>query len=218
MSFGEYLGAGAATTKLLLPMNGNYTDYSGNGVILSDSAGTITFPNYGKYNQSANFVGNTSLAVSSNILGSTGNIEFTYCINLYVTAGQTRGEFFFIGIHNAFNTAIMFSLRTKLGGNNAIFMDYAANAGFSTNSRVKYNEWNSVIITKLGDTIKVTLNGVTETFTKSGLNVTSGPFRISTYNGATAFFVGNIDMVVLENFAWTQDKVQKYYTNSLGRF
>lgn len=220
MSLGEYLGAGASTTKLLLHLNGNANDDSGNANHCSAASGIVFSKSYGKFNEGAAFVGGhtTYLAGSNHGLG-TGNINFSAGISFYVTGSRSRGELFCLGTYSITNKAIMFGVRPKSGGNDAIYFDYANSVGGSTVSRVIYNSWNHLFITKSGNTITITLNGGSpETFTKTGLNVTTALF-IGFYGATgTAYFYGYIDEFLLDNRVWTPQEVTKHYTNSLGRF
>ena len=71
MSFGEYLVAGSATTKLLLNMNGNSNDSSGNNNNGVDT-GIYYSKEYGRFNEGARFNGSTSKIKGSSNLGING--------------------------------------------------------------------------------------------------------------------------------------------------
>ena len=58
-TLGEYLGAGASTTKLLLHLNGKSTDSSGNGNNGTNSNITYSLAN-GKFGQGAGFNGSSN--------------------------------------------------------------------------------------------------------------------------------------------------------------
>lgn len=217
MGFGEFLGSGSSSTKLLLRFENNTNDSSGNNVAATVTNLTYSQP-YGMFKVGARFYETSpSTFRCPNVMG-TGNINFTFRCNFYVSASQTRGELFCIGNYAVTNAGIMFSVRAKAGGNNAIYFDYANSAGSSTNTRVVYNKWNSLYITKNGSTIKITLNGVTETFTKAGLNISGTLMYIGYYGSTTAYFIGYLDEVLFENTVWSQEKVMKDYTKHLGRF
>ena len=76
MSAGEYLGAGSTTTKLLLHLNGNSNDSSGNGNNGTVYGATLTTDRFGNANSANSFNGtnnyieipnSTSIDLSSNI-------------------------------------------------------------------------------------------------------------------------------------------------------
>jgi len=217
MSFGEFIPT--PNTKLLLHLNGNANDDSGNGLNCG-STGVDYSRAYGKFNEGALFIASERDFIESTNHGlGSGNINFSASLRFYVTGGQVRGELFCLGNYRVTNQAIMFGVRTKSGGNNAVYFDYAVSAGGSTSARVLYNSWNHLFITKSGNTIIITLNGgVPETFTKTGLNASASFFMGFYGNIGAAHFSGYIDEFFLENRIWTPVEIQKYYTNSLGRF
>lgn len=218
MSLGESFSEGSGVTKILLHLENDGTDSSGNGNHCSNN-NVIFGINYGRYNNGAYFrpAFNSYLANANCGMG-TGNINFSAGITFYVTGTQTRGELFCLGSYSVVNRAIMFGVRAKSGGNDAIYFDYAGSVGSSTNTRVKYNSWNYLYVTKSGNNITIILNGVKETFTKSGLSINTVLYIGFYGNVGTAHFNGYIDEFVLVNRVWTQQEIQKYYTNALGRF
>ena len=220
MSLGEYLGAGSNITLGLYRFENNLNDSSGNNVSLAVQ-GTAQYNfDIGKFGSSLYFNGSSHFS-RANPLG-LGNISFTFHCYFYirsVDANRARAEIFMIGLHYVTNGSIMFSVRPKSGGNGAIYMDYANVVGFSTDMRVNYDSWNDFLVTKNGNDIKVTLNGKTESFTKSNLNIQSNSyFRIGDYGHGVAYFKGSMEEVLIENRAWTQQEKQKYHTNALGRY
>jgi len=76
---GQYLGAGSATTKLLLHLNGNSTDVSGNGNNGTDANITYGLGN-GKFFAGAGFNGTTSKIRCSSAISFTGNFTISFWI------------------------------------------------------------------------------------------------------------------------------------------
>lgn len=220
MSFGEYIGAGSGTTLGLYRFENNLDDSSGNGATLTAQGTAIYNTDISIFGSNLYFNGSSQFS-RSNPLG-TGNISFTFGCLFYIRSadsGRARAEIFMIGLRYVTNGGIMFSVRPKSGGNSAIYMDYAHVAGFSTNMRVVYDKWNYFGVIKNGNSITVFLNGVFETFTKSGLNIGSNTyFSIGDYGLGVAYFKGSIDEVIIENIAWSPVEIQKYYTASKGWF
>lgn len=121
----------------------------------------------------------------------TGNISFDYFIQVFVSGTQSRWEILALWNPVVLNQGIFFSIRSKSGGNDAVYFDYSNSAWDSTASRVIYNSWNFIRITKSGDTLTIRINNNTpEVFTKTGLNVTTNTFIIWDYGAWLAFFSG----------------------------
>ena len=196
-------------TKWYWKLDGNSLDSSGLG-----NNGTDTAISYvaGREWQAASFNGSSSKITAKHWLW-TGNITFTVSLFFYVTWTQTRWELFSIGNHSVLYNWILFSVRAKSWGNNAIFFDYSNSVWGSTNARVVYNSRNHLLVTKSWDNIIVTLNGVSESFTKSSLNVSTDKLLFGDYWGGVAFLNWLIDEVIIEDRAWSATEVRNYYSS-----
>ena len=87
-SFGEYLGAGAGTTKLLLHYEGTTGDYSGNNNV--EVANNITLSqSYGKFSQGGGFNGTNSYIKLLNSANINTSFTFIDYIKLSGTSGCT---------------------------------------------------------------------------------------------------------------------------------
>ncbi len=147
----------------------------------------------------------------------TWDLTFSYIWWLYVTAWQTRWEFLSMWNDAVANQWIHFSVRTKAAWNNAIYFDYSASAWSSTTTRVTYNAWNFIAITKTGSTITIRIdNNSPESFTKASLNVTNNVLRFSTYDSTNAPLNWKIDEVWIFTTVKTNTEFDSFYNSGNG--
>jgi len=212
---GEYLGAGASTTKLLLHLNGNSTDSSGNGNDGTDTAITYSLAN-GKFGQGAGFNGSSSKITSTIDNFGTGN--FTISLFMKTSQGTTRVVF-----------GKTSNVDSDAGGYvfyNDTYDGYVFK--FGTTKLVigsLPSVWTNFIVTRDGNIGYIYING-SYAVSVSGIsgynqNSASGVFTLGTSPGSNwtpRFYSGAIDEVIVENRAWTASEIKKYYTYSKGRF
>lgn len=230
MSLGEYQGAGAATTRLLLHLNGNSNDSSGNGLNGTDTNMTYS-KNYGKFNEGAYFNGSgqirlgnstvlqpdiitismwikrttTSESTPTLIMRDNGLVSYAsaYCIYLTTTTGYIRYE------------------QQQPGGTYVAVQSTIAITDTTT--------WHHVCVTRnpTAGTTYIYLDGnLVGSGTGNTTAIYYGTTRQGTNIGAYIYgdgsmlarYTGYMDEVIIENYGWTIQQVQKYYTNSLGRF
>lgn len=216
MNNGEYIGAGSGTTKLLLHLNGNSLDSSGNGNNGTDTDVTYSLAN-GKLGQGAGFNGSSSRIMLPNMT-TLSSVTFSAWIKLtgnapvnaaYITNLQGTNSFG-VSIHptgNKLNTIIYPATTTNLYDN--------------TGANMNDSTWHHVVST---------WNGTTLTLYKDGTFVGSMALTATNAGGSTSsigcngngiantFFPGSIDEVLIENRGWTAEEIKRYYTYAKGRY
>ena len=212
-TLGEYLGAGSSTTKLLLHLNGNSTDSSGNANNSTDTSITYSLAN-GRFGQGAGFNGSSSKILSTLSLPANGTMA---CL-IKTSAAGSQG---IIGKNKSGDV-------TRIDISSGIInftIQVSSGATYSISSTSTYNDglfhfvlatWGSggmklYVDASLVDSDAYTSYADTATYFSIGDNEDEG-------GTPTWFFNGSIDEVIIENTAWSASKVKKYYTNSKGRF
>ena len=225
-TLGEYLGAGSGTTKLLLRLNGNSTDTSGNSNSGTDTAITYSQAN-GKFGQGAGFNGTTSkIAINSTIVLGTGDFTTSLWVNINNYPGVgTLGHLFvkrddsgplpLFDIHIDSSGILSFEGRIT----STVYSIIAPSA-------LSKNVYHNIQIIRSGSNGYMYLNGTlfasnTTTFSNLDFNTTVRTLSLGCKDsgfGNEGFLDGKVDEVIYETTAWTAQKVQKYYTTSRGRF
>jgi hypothetical protein len=218
-TLGEYIGAGSAITKGLWHLNGNSTDSSGNGNNGTDTAITYSLAN-GKFGQGAGFN------------GSSSKIDYTLA--------QGVSDYTVSCWFKVTGTNLMTMWSAISGSYEDIIRQYATNGiVFHTNSSYNIDPirdiggtcdipagvWHNAVLT-----VKIT----GATYTASGyvngllLQTASSAYTKISWTGnhrlggliyENAYWGnGNLDEVIIENVAWSPEKIKKYYTFTKGRF
>jgi len=217
---GEFLGSGASITKLLLHLNGNSNDSSGNGNNGTDTSITYSLAN-GKFGQGAGFNGSSSRINLPTSLVQTGN----FTISLWVKFVDATNNILFSAVDFAVNYGwVVF----ETNGSDKFVMTVFSN-GAATSQSVVSNEtlvegrWYNLIGVRDGTNIKLYINGsydnqsawsTAQNSTVQSTNLGYG----KNGGGGINYMDGQIDEVIVENVAWSAEKVKKYFTNSKGRF
>lgn len=222
MSAGEYLGAGSSTTKLLLHLNGNSTDSSGNGN--NGIASNVSYDlNYGKFNEGALFSYQSGRIYATTTI-TLNQVTFSCWAKLTQTnPGGKRGYICLSkdgkGIDSVRSWGQWFFWDN---GNLTINIDFLS-ASITFNTPASINVWYNIIGTYDGSIVRAYVNGkligsqnFSGTIPNGAAKITVGN-RHQTSNDGSGF-TGHIDEVIVENYGWTPQQVQKYYTNALGRF
>lgn len=218
MSLGEYIKT--PNTIGLWHFNGNANDDSGNGLNGSNVGTVIYSKSNGKFNEGAGgfFTNSSYISIAdNNLLDLT-----TFTISVFVKITVFKGV-----IYAKFRSAYVdgnYYLDTA-GRSNRLRFLYASNGtqtNLTINKSLSSGVWYNVIVTAGGGNIKAYINAeLISTSTYTGTIATNAhPLTIGTratdysYN----YLDGNIDELIIENVIWDQTQIQKYYTQSLGRY
>ena len=216
-TLGEYIPN--SNTKLLLHLNGNSTDSSGN-----ENNGTdinVTYPN-GRLGKCASFSGNGSINVGNDI-SFTGNFTLAVCYK-----GTATGSGAFItkelgGVNWPQFSFILSTIYPQL-------KVCSANSGaslVSVTSSVAVNDdkWHSIIATRDGSYIRIYIDGTltgstawTSAQWASTDVVVIGASKYSYSPGYVGNITGLVEEVMAENIAWALPQIAKYHANLLGRY
>ena len=224
---GEYLGAGASTTKLLLHLNGNSTDSSGNG-----NDGTTNGIDYvnGKFGQAASFNATSDYIEIQNesAFDFERNMPFTISlwakfnstgvIRIFLSKQLASGNYTGIGFYTDTINKIHTQLSNTYQTNN---LEVCTNNAFTDTTNFHNYIWTYngssqasgalIYVDGVAQTMSVVYNNLTASILND-IKVRIGN-RASNYN-----FNGIIDEVIWENVVWTPEYIKKYYTYSKGRF
>jgi len=218
-NFGEYIGAGSGTTKLLVHFDGNSSDYSGNGNNGSDT--NITYGlGYGRFGQGASFNGSSSYISIPNASFPWGANYIT--ISLWFKYSGTSG-------------AQSFLMVSPSSGNSGLWLyhdntnlKFAKNQGTQdiTYAYTRDTNWHNFIVTSSNsDGLKMYLDGrfvASDAADTAVIADPSQPVFAGAYNDGGSvnnfYYNGSMDELVVENRVWTQQEIKKYYSMTKGRF
>ena len=203
----EYVAT--SNTKLLLHLNGNSTDSSGNGNDGIDSYINYDYA-YGKFNQGANFTKSPKSVIrTKNNIGISGSSPRTVSVWVKSLSSTDNMEMFGWGVES---NSRSFSLMGRKGG--SIYF-YANNNDWDTGVILGEDMCN-IILTYDGSNLKLYINGQLKASTTKSLNTTDTTFKLGERASVASYTSnGNIDEVIVENIAWSPSKVQEYYTSTL---
>lgn len=242
---GEYLGAGASTTKGLWHLNGNSTDSSGNGNNGTDTDITYGLA-YGKLGQGALFDGDSSKIVLTDADWDWIEYNQALTISCWIKYGRASyssyiqdpifGKFNHASPYNGFLLGLETRVTSK-ANLQVILQKHFQNTNerlivYSTDMLQYYNTWKHLVITYDGsgdyEGVNFYLDGTLQSKTVLGANYENCnstiqndvKASIGNFNGdtPTKYWLGSIDEVVIENVVWGAEKIKKYYTYSKGRF
>jgi len=223
MSNGEYLGSGSGITKGLWHLNGNSTDTSGNGNNGTDTSMTYSLAN-GRFNQGGVFSGSGYISIPSG--GWVGNLTAFTIVAWFKRASDSASQAIYTNGTTASSIWCFLNL-TSTGLVN--FDSYDGNAGTRANlvsvtSGLGNGLWHNVVAVKSGASSrylyvdgKLEASDLTHNPSLSFNNGYIGAYSVSG-GGIASRFTGSIDEVIVENVAWSAEKVKKYYTYAKGRF
>lgn len=229
MSLGEYIGAGSGTTKLLLHLNGNSTDSSGNGNNGTDGSGVSYVA--GKFGQAANFDGGVNAYINC---GSGASIDQLFASGAtfiaWVNPDGNEDNKRIVSKNNNTSSGWHFNLRYSTGYKIEFFVGGSTTNGqwdTTNNTAITAGEWHMVAVTYNSS---LTSNdpiiyvdgspvGITEVTTPVSINSDAGNnLEIGGYASVDRNIDGKIDEVIYENRIWTPAEIKKYYTYAKGRF
>jgi hypothetical protein len=217
MTLGEYLGAGSATTKLLLHLNGNSADSSGNNNNGTDTA--ITYVD-GKFGKCASFNGSSSFIQTpySNASSEFTQVFWFKCSSLTTNqtlSGQTTSAlpkyWFLIGRNN--HPTFPRKLIALVSGGSTLTMYGTTN--------VDDGNWHMGAIVLKSGASALYVDGKLEDSDATTYTVptTSMPTH---YIGKTgdndSYLNGSSDEHIYDAVAWTPQQVAKYYSYTKGYY
>lgn len=223
MSLGEYLGSGSGITKGLYHLNGSSADYSGNGNNGTDTAITYSLAN-GKFGQGALFTRASSSKINLGTSPITGSSSRTISFWTKINSFNNNTTFFGQG---TLTTGNAFYIYTTTNQNVGVGVYGSANV-VTGNTVLTTGTWYHIAVTYTGTSsisttnTKIYINGVPKTTTGSDsatVNTSATGYYIGArMDGAADYMDGSIDEFIIENVAWSAEKVKKYYTYAKGRF
>ena len=225
MSRGEYIPNVA--TKLLLHLNGNSNDASGNGNNGTDT-GIFYSQADGKFNQGANFNATTDKILIAN----ESNFDFErtqpFTISCWIKLNTNNALRFIVAkqVAGGNYTGIAFWYNTNAVDYWRFCLELVSTPTNLISSAVNIvpvvGKWYNIIGTYSGNSningVNIYVNGSPGTIVNSGNSLTGSilnntQVEIGNRNGAFNFN-GSIDEVIIENREWTAKEVKKYYTNA----
>jgi hypothetical protein len=214
MSLGEYLGAGSGVTKLLLHLNGNSNDDSGNSN--NGSASNVSFVS-DKFGQCGSFNGsNSKIDLPFILSGSVPNMT----ISFWVKTTQSYAKL--VAQRSAVSTSGQWV--TEIYDGKLHFWDYSTSYGFYTFSTLSINggNWIHCVFVKISGTSGIIyLNGsLDSSHTGANRNYNSSLVSAVGYNRRDniEYYNGLIDEIIVETRAWSAEEIKRYYTYAQGRF
>lgn len=226
-TLGEYLGAGASTTKLLLHLNGSSVDSSGNGNNGTDTNITYGLA-YGKLGQGASLNGSSSKITIANHENLRPASAFTISAWIYKTNKTSYGIVFNSGYDNSSSPYQFGGIRMYVSNSGDLVGQIGAygttftigNSGGNINATT----WYHIAFTWTGTQAYLYLNG-SQLFNTANSTAPSYQTSNAVLIGARQigasndlWFGGSIDEVIVENVAWSAEQVKKYYSASKGRW
>jgi len=224
---GEYIGAGSSVTKILLHLNTNSDDESGNSKDGVDTSITYTDGKIG--NGSACFSGSSKITCNASNLNFGGTDSFTQSLWVNLSSMPASGKICML-------TIIASDAGTRTYDKGIAITDsgiadcYVYNSGeyhcSSSTGVIVKDTWYNIVFTYDGTNMKIYVNSILKKTTAApGSTAINSPYlvlsNLANYSwlGKTVVRVnGYIDEVIIESGAWTHTEVQKYYTQALGRF
>ena len=220
MSFGEAISEGASVEKLLLHLNGNANDSSGNG--FNGTATNVTYSlAAGKLNEGAAFTTATSkISIADNAaLRFTNNFTVSF---LFFTTNTDSSQHCYVSksrvvAGNYTGWVINKYASQQIGF--VIFKGAMALDDLYIPTSNLLGKWNLIHCIKDSNVMKIYLNGEFKVSRYCGTMVAStDPLIIGNSTTIYGFADANIDEVRIRTRVLTQQEIQKEYTNALGRF
>jgi len=212
----QYLGSGSSTTKLLLHLNDNSLDASGNGNNGIDSLITYGLA-YGKFSQGASFNGTSSKITIPNKFTS---LNRTYSL-WFKLGSQTTAGFILCSRTGTTDQGIDILINTSnVHGflNSRIRTDSSINLSDTIAYNLNDNNWHNIIFV-INNTTKLFSTYVDGNFKHSksytGTITDSQNLQIGNRSNAS-YFNGYLDEFFIENRALTSSEIKRYYTFSKG--
>lgn len=225
MTLGQSLGSGSGITKVLMHLNGNSTDVSGNNNNGTDTNITYSLAN-GKFGQGAGFNGTNSNILRGLIGGTPPTTVFTCSAWVAFSSYSTTTQRYIMNVGR--DAGIVFAYGFSTINSGYPFFEFGSGIGRVTLTWVPSNNvFYHLLVTADGTTGKVYLNGVLNNSalqstgaipSSPGLGIGCHLSSATPPTATTYFHAGAISEFILENVVWSPVKIQKYYTFTKGRF
>jgi hypothetical protein len=220
MSLGEGISEGSSVERLLLHLNGNSNDDSGNGLNGNDTY-IVYGKVYGKFNEGALFTRTSSSMIvigTTTILQPTTALTFSMWINIRNMpasycgiAGDTLSGFARGYLYDINTTTLNFYVGNGTWGNVGV-----------TVSTINDGKWHFLCGTWDGSLIKLYVDAkYIGQASKTSIVYTGCGFSLGNYYSNTTYtnmFDGYMDEVRVRSRALSPQEIQKEYTNALGRY
>ena len=198
-------------------LNGNSTDYSGNGLHGTDS--NMTYGDtYGNGSIGGIFNGTSSMITTGLNPSTRLGKNFTISAWIYPTeASNYRGVG---GNHNGSYQGIIF-FQNDTGSWYCSYGSGSAFAGGVSTKSILINQWNHVLcVYQVGVSLTMYVNGaLTKTSTETiGISHLTEFWIGRAFNSTDRYFKGNIDDFIVDNKIWTTADVKKYYERTVGKY
>lgn len=218
MSFGEAISEGSSIERLLLRLNGNSNDSSGNGNNGTDTQIAYSLAN-GRFNEGALF----NRALSSRIvIGTSSTLQPATALtfSMWIKIRNMPAAYCAIGGNTLSGQARGYLWDLSPAG----VVIYIGNGGWgAVNIGVPaLNTWAYIVGTWDGATVRGYMNGkLMGTASRTSILYSSCGFSLGNYYNITTaanMFDGFMDEVRVRARALTHQEIQKEYTNGLGMF
>jgi hypothetical protein len=221
MTNGTYLGAGTATTKILWHLDGNSNDSSGNANNGTDTAMSYALAN-GKFGQGALGNGTTSKAVKATNIGIAGTDALTVSMWFKLTGEIGSGAYCFWSIYSTLTADRYIQMLYEYNAGSRRLRVLASGTNLYYTVALGSTNWYNMILTRAsgsGGNVALYLNSANVIAPSAGGTTGAALNSFNLFNDtSTTWFPGSADEVIVENTAWSAQKIQKYYTFAKGRF
>ena len=218
MSLGEAISEGSSVEKILLHLNGNSNDDSGNGYNGVDT-NVVYSKNYGKFNEGARFAQSDSkITIADNAsLRFTNNFTVSFWLfatnntnsNCYISKSRVVAGSYTGFVINKYVNVIGF----------VIFRGGTALTDVYCSANYFLNKWSHICCVNDNNVLKIYINGKLDgSRTTAAMVASTDPLIIGNSSTIYGFADANIDEVRIRTRALSAQEIQKEYTNSLGRF
>lgn len=210
MALWEYTWLGSGTTKWLYHLNGNSNDSSGNAN--NWTATNITWVSWIKGSGAASFNGSSSVIATSSAITTWTSATFSFW--LYKTNDNDQ-SFFNEWDYNAASLCFFSNSDHKIN-----YRFWSTNGIATWADPVVNNSWNNIICTHTWTSGIIYINWkVAWSGTVNAKNSSWTYFMLWKLWQLSLYWLNwYMDEVIIENRAWTQKEVQKYYTYSKWYF
>jgi len=199
------------------PFNGNANDESGNGNHGTVNGATLTSDRNGVLNKSFEFNGIHKDNIGISLLNSLNN-DVTISL-WYFSNSSNGGPFVHIGQDNP-GTPFCDGFDIGKGGTslnnsgNNLISGFSCIGYYNSNIQGLTGSWNHVVLVKLNNKVKISLNGilVSDIATISVINPSPYVFFASTSSLNSTFFTGSLDDIAIYNRALSQKEITALYT------